>query len=188
MNKSKYPIGLEFTIQKLISNKTWTFANCDKCSKDRKCEICGKLGGGHQDYLHMGDRVRIKKICKFRQKDKYVLELLDRDNEVSDFLSEEDLDFMIGSQRLDITQYNTNNKITNIPHYPEDFYDFSNGVDINDNQINVWIKQCIDYINEENTNFSFIASGNAKVIVFKFDDGEYEVNVIKDYKGYNYIK
>lgn len=70
-----------------------------------------------------------------------------------------------------------------IPHYPEEFDDFSDGVGIKDSEINKWIKECIDGINKGEKDFWCISSGNTKVIVLKYDDG-YEINVSKGYQEY----
>ena len=33
-----------------------------------------------------------------------------------------------------------------IPKYPYEFYDFSNGVDVSENEINKWIKKGLTYL------------------------------------------
>lgn len=176
----KYPTGLEFTIQNLEGCKyIWTFAKCDDC-KEIKCISCGKFGSGHQGYLELRDRVKIIKYNNIDNKlnNTYVLELLDKYNEVSDFLTEEDLNIMIGYQ---FDKQENSMEVSDVPHYPEDFYDFSNGVDISDEEINKWIKECVRTLNETYTNYTSISSGNTQVVVYRLDEG-YEVIVSKDYK------
>ena len=70
-----------------------------------------------------------------------------------------------------------------IPVYPDDFYDFTDGVNIDNATINEWIKQCIDNLeeNSEDTYWS-IESGNTFVIVFrgsKENGTKYEITVSK---------
>jgi len=73
-----------------------------------------------------------------------------------------------------------------IPIYPDDFFDFSDGVDVDNKEINRWIKECIVHIEKENTNYCSIGSGNTKIIVSKIienddDKYNYRINVIKKY-------
>jgi len=72
-----------------------------------------------------------------------------------------------------------------IPKYPIDFYDFSNGVDVDDKTINKWIKRCIKELEKEpESNYYYISSGNTLVCVFRNseeDYGKYTVQVSKNY-------
>lgn len=175
----KYKIGTEFTIKNLENCKLkMTFGNCYTCTCC-KCEKCGRLGFGQQGYLHIGDRVKIVRMGEYKNKDKYILKLVDKENEISDFISEQDLEIMMGN----VSVSDDTNKA--IPSYPEDFYDSSNGVDISNEEINRWIQECIQAINEGEESY-FISSGNTKVSAFKLEDG-YEVNVSKGYQEYTHF-
>lgn len=72
-----------------------------------------------------------------------------------------------------------------IPKYPKDFYDFSNGVDVDDKTINKWIKRCVEELEKEpECNYYYISSGNTLVCVFRNceeDYGKYTVQVSKNY-------
>jgi hypothetical protein len=60
----------------------------------------------------------------------------------------------------------------------------SDGVHINDDTINKWVKECIDKFdpNDENDWCRFTGSGDTMVFVFKFyTDEEYDVYVCKNY-------
>lgn len=80
-----------------------------------------------------------------------------------------------------------------LPKFPNDFYCFNRGVDIKDDEINKWIKQCIDNLDNDPTNknggFEYICSGNTFVAVFKHaDDDEYYCIVAKNYFDYTIDK
>lgn len=76
-----------------------------------------------------------------------------------------------------------------IPEYPQDFSDFSNGVNISDKEINEWISEGINTL-EQNLKQSSAgcSSGNTKVMVDRYSDDDleedyyYEINVSKGYK------
>lgn len=74
-------------------------------------------------------------------------------------------------------------KITsNTVKYPTHFYDFSNGVDVSDKEINEYIKQVCNNV-EAGEQFSIIATGNTMVCALDFDgDGVIEVIVAKGYR------
>lgn len=85
-------------------------------------------------------------------------------------------------------------------NYPEDFHDFSNGVDISTEEINERISQCIDRIKyqieedpERGYYHTFIRSGNTYVNVTAYkqedDENEYEISAIvsKAYQEFNDI-
>lgn len=68
--------------------------------------------------------------------------------------------------------------------YPNNFYDFSNGVDVSNDTINEWIDELLNKIdNEEVGDFLSIGSGNTEVYVHKMEDGV-RVNVTKGYAEY----
>lgn len=74
----------------------------------------------------------------------------------------------------------------NVPKYPNDFYDFANGVDIGKLEIQRWIENGIDYLEEhEDAEYYYTGSGNTMVHVFrnnpKIDLSRYTVHVSKKY-------
>ena len=65
--------------------------------------------------------------------------------------------------------------------FPSDFYDFSNGKPISDEEINKWIKKCLKSCLEDEADYgvyNYISSGDTFVLVLKFDN-EYEIVVGK---------
>ena len=67
--------------------------------------------------------------------------------------------------------------------FPQHYYHFRDGVSIDDDTINEWVKKCIEYL-EQNPNEDHIltASGDSLVHVTRFEgDGEYNVQVCKNY-------
>ena len=72
-------------------------------------------------------------------------------------------------------------------NFPEDFsgFCFPEAVDVDNNEINNWIKECIKKLElNKEWDITSIASGNSKVIVMRsvVDNNEYyEVNVLKNY-------
>lgn len=76
-------------------------------------------------------------------------------------------------------------KITKELSFPEDFYKFSTlsdkSNDITDNEINKWIKECIEELKQDNKRtWTQIASGNTRVIVIREND-KFNIYVMKDY-------
>lgn len=73
-------------------------------------------------------------------------------------------------------------------NYPENFYSFGSGVKISDEEINKWIREGIDYLEEHQDESSYrIASGDTMVVIFRFlynscnkNTYSYEVNVCKN--------
>ena len=68
--------------------------------------------------------------------------------------------------------------------FPTHYYSFSDGVHIDDNTINKWVKECIEEFdpNDENDWCRFTGSGDTMVFVSKLDeDEEYDVYVCKNY-------
>ena len=68
--------------------------------------------------------------------------------------------------------------------FPTHYYSFNNGVHIDDDTINKWVKKCIEKFdpNDENDWCRFTGSGNTMVFVSKLDeDEEYDVYVCKNY-------
>lgn len=67
--------------------------------------------------------------------------------------------------------------------FPKHYYHFGNGVPIDDDTINKWVKKCIEYLEQNpNEDHIFTASGDSLVHVTRFDgDEEYTVQVCKNY-------
>lgn len=73
-------------------------------------------------------------------------------------------------------------------NYPENFYSFGSGVKISDEEINKWIREGIDYLEEHQDESSYrIASGDTMIVIFRFlynssneNTYSYEVNVCKN--------
>ena len=66
--------------------------------------------------------------------------------------------------------------------FPQHYYHFDNGVSIDDNTINEWVKKCIKYLdNHKDEDYMTTGSGNAIVIVFRTEDEGYVVYVCKNY-------
>ena len=67
--------------------------------------------------------------------------------------------------------------------YPQDFFDFANGVDIEDEQIVEWLNEVLTYLTESERDFDMqsISSGNTTVIGFKRGD-QYQFLVCKNFK------
>jgi len=69
-----------------------------------------------------------------------------------------------------------------IPIYPKEFFDYSTGVDISDEQINEWIIDGFKYLkNNPNVQFFNNGTGNTSVTIFREMFGKYNVNVTKNY-------
>lgn len=76
----------------------------------------------------------------------------------------------------------------NIPKFPRDFHYPKNAVPISHEQINEWIKECINEIEkDEEAEYHFTESGDTRVTVYRLheDDGKYEIIVSKS--QYDYI-
>lgn len=71
----------------------------------------------------------------------------------------------------------------NPPKYPRDFFDFTNGVDVNNNKIQEWIDDCVNHLrNNKSDTYSFVSSGNTFVFSFKSEgDNEIVTIVAKKY-------
>lgn len=65
--------------------------------------------------------------------------------------------------------------------FPSSYYNFENGKNIEDTEIDEWVKECIEWF-EKNPKepYKYIGSGNAFVIVFNYED-EYFTLVTKNY-------
>ena len=67
--------------------------------------------------------------------------------------------------------------------FPIHYYSFENGKEVNDEEINKWVKQGIEYLEEHIDEYLwFTGTGDSKVFVQKFDgDNEYSITVCKNY-------
>ena len=68
--------------------------------------------------------------------------------------------------------------------FPTHYYSFSDGVHIDDDTVNKWVKECIEEFdpNDENDWCRFTGRGDTMVFVSKLDeDEEYDVYVCKNY-------
>lgn len=70
-----------------------------------------------------------------------------------------------------------------IPKYPEEFFDFSDGVDISNKRINEIIQGLVERLSSDEDISSLSSStGNTKVEVFRDDIGCIVVEVYKNYQ------
>lgn len=66
--------------------------------------------------------------------------------------------------------------------FPKHYYHFGNGVSIDDNTINEYVKKCIKYLdNHKDEDYMTTGSGNAIVMAFRTEDEGYVVYVCKNY-------
>ena len=68
--------------------------------------------------------------------------------------------------------------------YPYDYYDFSNGKNVDNNEINDNVRETIHWLMENpDEPFKFVAFGNTLICVFnKLEEDEYDVIVTKNYQ------
>jgi hypothetical protein len=87
-----------------------------------------------------------------------------------------------GKIYIEDERYDKNITIDNIS-YPQDFFNSKNGVDIDDQEINKWIHECLVSLRGSKEDYGVFAtagSGNTMVFVVKYED-EYSVYVSKKY-------
>jgi hypothetical protein len=67
--------------------------------------------------------------------------------------------------------------------YPQNFWSFANAVHVKDDEVNEWVKECINDL-DKNTDFSYRASGDTIVFAYKPNEGlsEATVTVAKNYQ------
>lgn len=67
--------------------------------------------------------------------------------------------------------------------FPINYHCFNNGIDTTDSEIDKMVKECIEHLEKDETNYySFAGYGNTKVFVERYDgDEEYCITVCKDY-------
>lgn len=61
--------------------------------------------------------------------------------------------------------------------YPKDFYSFTNAIPIKDDEVNKWVKECINDIDKD-SDFSYRASGDTIVFAYKSDGDLPAVTVV----------
>lgn len=68
--------------------------------------------------------------------------------------------------------------------YPESFFDFSGGMDIDNFTIQQWVNDCVDAVKHSDgtMDYAYRGSGNTLVIAYWTDDDEITVMVAKNYK------
>jgi hypothetical protein len=107
-------------------------------------------------------------------------------NKIHDMAMEPDDFYAWYKDKKDFAVIKSKSKI-NIPQYPNEFDDFSEGVNINNQTINKWIKECIDELeNDKESGWCSRSSGNTYVNVTKYyhnesDEYEYQIVVAKNY-------
>ena len=61
---------------------------------------------------------------------------------------------------------------SNLPRFPEDFYDFNYGVPQNNSDINDWIREATDYfLAHPDETLKFIACGDSALFALNMEDG-----------------
>jgi hypothetical protein len=74
--------------------------------------------------------------------------------------------------------------VVEIPFYPQDFYHFQDAKRISNEEINMWIEECVLFLEQEQDEFICTAqSGDTKVMVMRiYDDAEIYHYLIEVYK------
>jgi hypothetical protein len=76
--------------------------------------------------------------------------------------------------------------------YPHRFYDFSDGVEVCDSEIQKWLNKCAETL-DKNNRFSFMGTGNTMVIAMLLgpdeETGKYEIvfHVSKNYEEFHVV-
>lgn len=69
------------------------------------------------------------------------------------------------------------------PNYPQDFFSFEHGADINDKKINSFIDEALTYLAEHpEETFYEIAFGRVLIVATRDDYGMVDVSVTKHYR------
>lgn len=71
----------------------------------------------------------------------------------------------LNSEKVDDGDTSTINTV----QYPKDFYSFENAVPIKDDEVNKWVKECVNDLDKD-TDFSYRASGDTIVFAYKSDE------------------
>ena len=61
--------------------------------------------------------------------------------------------------------------------YPKDFFSYADGVPVKDDEINKWVKECVNDLDDEEA-YSLRASGDTLVFAYKSDEDASEATVI----------
>ena len=61
--------------------------------------------------------------------------------------------------------------------YPKDFFSYSDGVPIKDTEINKWVKECVNDLDDD-TSYSLRATGDTVVFAYKSSEDASEATVI----------
>ena len=74
------------------------------------------------------------------------------------------------------------------PNYPQDFFSFEHGVDVNDEKINGFIDDALTFLVENPEEvFYEIAYGRILIVATRTEDGMVDITVTKTlYTGFNY--
>jgi hypothetical protein len=79
--------------------------------------------------------------------------------------------------------------------FPNDFFDFTNGVDCSNGEINLWIRDCFTHIKNEikrgvKNPHATLSTGNSTVIVSAYlqGNGKYTLDVTVSKAFYNHIE
>lgn len=80
-------------------------------------------------------------------------------------------------QKVYLYEPNTKDNI----NFPTSYTNFASGVDISNEEINEWIKECIEWLDENPEQpYKYIGTGNTFAVVFNHED-EYTILVTKNY-------
>lgn len=79
----------------------------------------------------------------------------------------------LNSEKVDDEETLTINTV----QYPKDFFSYADGVSIKDNEINKWVKECVNDLDDD-TSYSLRASGDTVVFAYKSDEDVSEATVI----------
>ena len=82
-------------------------------------------------------------------------------------------DIPLNSEEVDDEETPTINTV----QYPRDFFSYADGVSIKDNEINKWVKECVNDLDDD-TSYSLRASGDTVVFAYKSDEDVSEATVI----------
>ena len=69
----------------------------------------------------------------------------------------------------EISIYDSETPTIETIQYPKDFYSFADAVPIKDDEVNKWVKECINDLDKD-TDFSYRASGDTFVFAYKSDE------------------
>lgn len=78
------------------------------------------------------------------------------------YINENDVDY------VPIDEFDETPTIDTV-QYPNDFYSFANAVPIKDDEVNKWVKECLNDLDKD-TDYSYRASGDTMVFAFKSDE------------------